>query len=270
MDIRILYPQLRQKGWRSHLASTANVLLGFERVQRLFMEGCQEQPDNPFAAALQQMDMTLDARGVLEAIPKEGATVVVANHPFGGADAVAMSALCLAARRDVSIFANAASLELSGIERWILPLSILNEAEAVRDNMRSMKKALNRLKGGGLVLIFPAGAVSRWDKQRAKQVDTQWSEHAIALAEKTGAPILPVRFFGSPPAWLELLGGIHPLLRTAFIVRGFLAMEHETIRCRKGDLCRVESLFSSQLSSPMERRKQATQQLFNKLYSIDF
>jgi putative hemolysin len=47
--------------------------------------------------------------------------------------------------------------------------------------------------------------------------------------------VIPVRFFGQAPPWFHLLGGIHPLVRTALLPRVMLATRGRQVEFRAGE-----------------------------------
>ena len=67
------------------LAERALGLLELDRLYGHF----QTLPGEPWDAALDALQLGLDVRGTLE-LPAEGPVLVVANHPLGGLDGVAL------------------------------------------------------------------------------------------------------------------------------------------------------------------------------------
>jgi putative hemolysin len=160
----------------------------------------------------------------------------MANHPFGGADALAMGALCMARRRDTLLMANEMAAELPVLGESMLPLSILGAEGASRKNAMVLKRSLDHLRGGGLLAVFPSGEVANWKGSAVEE--SAWSPHIAALATKTGAEIVTVKFFGKTPPWFHLAGGIHPMVRTALLPRVLLAMRGHKVRCKAEKLAR--------------------------------
>lgn len=189
-----------------------------------------------FEAFMDLNRLHLDAVGVIESLPATGGVIVIANHPFGGADAVAMAAMVARVRPDARILANAELLGMPGMDEWLLPLQILGEAGAESANFANLRRALRHVRSGGLLVMFPAGAVAHWQWQTGRVEDPPWPGHAARLVGKTGTPVLPVRFFGANGAWFQLLGAIHPLIRSALIPRAYLSMGGKCVRCRAGKL----------------------------------
>jgi len=112
----------------------------------------------------------------------------------------------------------------------MIPLSILGGEGSARKNAPSLRRALGHLRDGGLLAVFPSGEVASW---KGKAVEEgPWSPHVAALALKSGATLVTVKFFGRNPAWFHLAGGIHPLVRTALLPRVLLCSRGQTVHCR--------------------------------------
>lgn len=243
MAIADALPALAGDGWRATVRSLLESVLGIARSRQAFLDASHD-PD-PAEDVLRQFGLTPDAAGVVEAIPAEGGTIVVSNHPFGGADALTLIALCLRKRRDFAILANEMAAAAPGVGRWFLPLSILGDRNAARQNALTLRSALEHLRSGGLLAVFPAGEVSTWRNHLGRVADGPWSPHIAGLARKAGVPVLPVRFFGENPPWFHLAGAIHPLIRTALLPRVILSRRGDRVCCRAGKLLEPADIQSS-------------------------
>lgn len=232
LDVTAAIPALAGDGWRDGLRRTVESALGIRRSRQVFLDASL-QPD-PAEAVVAGFGLELDAAGVVDAIPASGGAIVVANHPFGGADALSLIALCLRRRRDFTILANEMAAAAPGVGRWFLPLSILGDRDAARKNAGTLRAALDHLRAGGLLAVFPAGEVSTWRAAGNAVADGPWSTHVAALARKAGVPVVPVRFFGENPPWFHLLGALHPLIRTALLPHVLLSMRGRRVVCRAG------------------------------------
>ena len=266
MNIAELVPALDGDGWKSGLRKFLHRLLGLYEIHRVFSaasEAGNKGTKNLFSNVLDELRMSMDLDDLRQKIPPVGPLVVVANHPFGGCDAVALSGVCMEMRPDTKVLANAMAADLPGADRWLIPLLIMGEQGSTGINRQAMKETLEHLRAGGLLVVFPAGAVSRWRNDLGRIADPEWSPHIVRLAAKTNAQILPVRFFGKNPLWFELLGNIHPLLRSAFIIRVFLNMKGKNICFRAGNLIEPSDLI------PETPAEETTKMVRDAVESID-
>lgn len=229
-DVAAALPCLAGAGWRAVLRGGLERLLGLDATRRNFRSAAALPDGEDFAKALQAFGVGLDAPCFAAALPKEGPVVVMANHPFGGADALALGALCRGWRPDSRVFANALATALPGIGRHLIPLAILGEEDAARTNAMGLRQAVGHLRGGGLIAVFPSGEVAR--RRNGVVAEGPWLPQVVALALKLGAQIVVVRFSGGCPVWWHFAGAIHPMLRTALLPRVLLAMRGASVKCR--------------------------------------
>lgn len=228
-DTGAVLPFLAGRGWRGALRRGVEAALGLPEVRRRFREA-EEDGGEPFGAALRAFGLEMPAPGVAEALPGSGPLLVVANHPFGGADALALGAICSARRPDTLVLANEMAAEIPALADRMLPLSILGREGSARGNARTLRRALDHLRRGGSLAVFPSGEVA-W-RGRPGGAEGPWSPHIVALAMKASATVLPVRFPGEAPWWFHRVGRLHPVARTALLPRVLLAMRGRTVDCR--------------------------------------
>ncbi len=186
----------------------------------------------------------------LKNIPKAGPFIVMSNHPFGFLDGIIMIKTLNEIYPEFKVLANfflkdiAPSLSNSFID--------LNPFESKsRDNVQGLKKALNQLKNGHPLGIFPAGEVSTMQKGLGKIEDKEWDRSVIKFLIKANVPIVPMFFEGHNSLIFHLLGKVHPYLRTLSIPSEFFKKENKTIHVRIGKPVYPETL--SELSS-VERK----------------
>jgi putative hemolysin len=227
-DVSEALPFLAGNGWRGTARRNLERLLGLVRVRESFRHAAAAAGE-PFTEAFEAFGLTIDAPGFDKAVPSTGPVVVVANHPFGGADALALGSLCGTRRPDSLLLANRMAAGVPGIGSRMIPLSILNEDTPARDNARSLRAALQHLRGGGLLSCFPSGEVATLRDGRV--TEGPWSPHVAALALKAKADLVVVSFPGQAPDWFHQAGKVHPLVRTALLPRVLLSMRGQTISC---------------------------------------
>ncbi len=125
-----------------------------------------------------------------ENIPSQGRLVIVANHPIGTLDGLALLKLIHEVRSDVRIVANDLLMHLRPLRSCLLPVENMGKTTS-RSQLRDIEKSL---KNEEAVIIFPAGEVSRLSVSGVK--DGRWHKGFLRLADKAKAPILPVRISG--------------------------------------------------------------------------
>ena len=247
-DVSEALPFLAGSGWRGMARRSLERVLGLVTVRESF-RGAAANPGEPFTEAFKAFGLAIHAPGFNEAVPPTGPVVVVANHPFGGADALALGSLCGTRRTDSLMLANRMAASVPGIGQRMIPLSILNEDTPARDNARSLRTALQHLRGGGLLSCFPSGEVATL--RDGQVTEAPWSPHVAALALKAKADLVVVGFPGQAPAWFHQAGKLHPLVRTALLPRVLLSMHGQTIPCHSQHIAfhEVESMSPQDLAA---------------------
>lgn len=248
---------------RKTIRTLLEKILGITEIRQIIADAAHAKTHNIFARTLEILNIFTDSKNVPETIleiPPSTGAIIIANHPYGGADAIALSALCAKYRPDDSkILANSLVYQAPKFKKYLLPLKILGEPNAARHNLKTLKQATEHVKNGGLLAVFPAGGVSHYQADQQKITDAPWSQHIARIAIHTKAPVIPVKFFGKNPLWYQLIGKIHPLLRAALIPRALLIMKHKTIKCRAGKIIQHQTLTNA--TNP-------TQTLRDAVYSI--
>ncbi|MBI5726505.1 MAG: GNAT family N-acetyltransferase [Ignavibacteriales bacterium] len=119
-------------------------------------------------------------------IPSEGRVIIIANHPLGGLDGLALLKLVSEVRRDVKIVVNDLLLHINNLNDLFLPVDILNPGMQ-RENYDRITAALCREEA---VIFFPAGEVSRLSINGI--TDSAWNKGILFFSKKCNADILPV------------------------------------------------------------------------------
>lgn len=165
-------------------------------------------------------------------LPAEGPVVVVANHPFGGIEGVIMLAMLEQWRPDVKVLVNFMLSIIPDLRKDFFFVNPFGGAAAKRENMASMKAGLKWLSDGHVLVVFPAGEVSSRDSRTGLVRDIAWSDTITRMVRKTGATVVPIFFDGDNGRFFNMMGRIHPRLRT-------LLLPHELVN-KNGREFRVE------------------------------
>ncbi|RQM57418.1 1-acyl-sn-glycerol-3-phosphate acyltransferase, partial [Aeromonas enteropelogenes] len=122
----------------------------------------------------------------LEHIPASGRVIIVANHPIGSLDGLALLRLLGRIRPDVKIVANQLLAQLAPLRSLLLPVDNLGG----KTDRRAILAMGEHLVAEGALVIFPAGEVSRLGPMGVK--DGPWQGGFIKLAQRTRTPLVPV------------------------------------------------------------------------------
>lgn len=175
----------------------------------------------------------LDARYTVdqverERIPVNGRVLIVANHPSGALDALALLHFIGSIRRDVKIVANDMLCEFDGIRELLLPIRILGG----KPDSNSLKAVEQALQNGECVIVFPAGEVSRL---RWKGIsDSEWRRGFLRFAKNTATPVLPVKIHARNSAFFYGASMLHKPIGTALLPREVFSRRGSRIGLRIG------------------------------------
>ena len=125
-----------------------------------------------------------------ENIPVSGRVMIIANHPIGTLDGLALLKLVHDSRPDVRIVANDLLDAVKPLRPCLLSVKVMTGV--------TLKEQLARIAGAlaseEAVIIFPAGEVSRFGPGGIR--DGQWQKGFLRLAARAKAPILPIHVRG--------------------------------------------------------------------------
>ena len=115
----------------------------------------------------------------LRNIPKSGPFVIVANHPLGAIDGLMLIKLIAQRRPDFKVMANFLLKNIQPIEDFFIPVNPFEDIG--KSSISGMKAALEHMKNGGGLGIFPAGEVSSYQTHSRKITDREWQKPALKL-----------------------------------------------------------------------------------------
>lgn len=143
------------------------------------------------------LSVRLDVRGA-ERIPKDGRCVIVANHPTGIADGVAMYDAIKPIRPDVIFFANAdAHRVCPRFHESLVAVEWVTTKRTIEKTKQTLKAAHKAFADERPVMIFPAGKLARLIDGEIQ--DPVWEPSAVSLARKHNAPVIPIWVDGPYP-----------------------------------------------------------------------
>lgn len=177
-------------------------------------------------------------------IPATGPVVVVANHPYGVLDGAILTVLLTRVRPDVKVLTNLLLSEIPELEQHCIFLDPFQTDRPADSNRKALREAVAWLQQGSMLAIFPAGEVAHWQMPAAQIADPAWNDTAVRLIRRTRATALPVYFCGHNSVGFQLLGMIHPKLRSAFLLQEFLQQEGKEVEVRIGSAIPADAIDS--------------------------
>lgn len=222
---------------KAPLLNIVERLLGLDWLARGYDKLDETDTPDQFAAqALQYMNVVPRiVDGDLANVPKSGPVVVVANHPFGGIEGVIMTLLLRQVRPDVRVMANGLLKRIPELSDTIIGVNPYGHARATRENLKPLREALRWLSNGGLLVVFPAGDVSRFRPGNFTIRDEKWDASIARMIRKSGAQVVPMYIGGRNSILFHALGLIHPVLRSLMLPRELANKRNRAIEFRVGE-----------------------------------
>ena len=208
----------RQKG---PLAQLLEKILSLHSINQSYQ--LMESMDRPELF----FDRFIDALGIdytvskksLERIPEEGPIMVVANHPFGALEGLVLGTIFCGMRRPFKFLGNYLLQQVDELENYLIPVDPFGHSSSSRANIRGLREAIDWLAEDGILVTFPAGAVSHLHLRHRSVVDPPWNPHIAAMIRRTQATVLPIHFFGRNSNLFQILGLTHSHFHTLLLPR---------------------------------------------------
>lgn len=162
-------------------------------------------------------------------IPAVGRLVIVANHPLGALDALALIRLISEVRRDVKVVANDLLMHIEPIRPLLLPVDNLGGAT----RREGIQRIMETLEQEEAVIFFPAGEVSRAGPTGIH--DGKWKSGFLNFAVKSGAPLLPVHIDARNSVLFYGLSTLYKPLAAVLLVHEMFKQHSKLVRFRVGE-----------------------------------
>lgn len=123
-------------------------------------------------------------------IPNKNGVILVANHPLGGLDGVAMIQQISNVRNDINFLVNDVLTHINKLKPYFIPIN-----KHGKNSRKNLLKIDQLYKSDSCIVLFPAGLVSRRQKNN-KIEDLEWKKSFVTKARKHNKTIIPVHVNG--------------------------------------------------------------------------
>ena len=223
-------PQLSRHPWLSKPVSALLRALLHEQSFQRFAEDYPHLDGLPFIEkVLEYFDFSYAVRdNERERIPTRGRVVIIANHPIGSLDGLALLNLVGSIRRDVKAVANELLCSVAPLRGLLLPVTVLGGSSG----QQQVKAISEHLEQEGAIIIFPAGEVSRLRPNGVQ--DCRWRSGFLRIASQAQAPIVPIHIDGRNSALFYGASMLYKPLATLLLVKEMFKQRRKSIDLRIG------------------------------------
>jgi putative hemolysin len=194
--------------------------LKLKRLYELYQSEMRGSMDF-WGAAMRLLNLSLEYDAAkLAAIPREGPLVIVANHPFGLIDGLLIGSLTNRVRSDFKVLTNARLYPPDAeVQRYILPIDFDTTEAALKTNLETRATARRHIKGGGCLIIFPAGGVATTPTPFARRaIDLDWKPFTARLIHEAKASVVPIYFHGQNSRLFQIASHISMTARLGLLL----------------------------------------------------
>jgi putative hemolysin len=191
-------------------------------------------------------------------IPDSGRVVIIANHPIGSLDGLALLRLVGEVRSDVKIIANDLLCNVRALDAFLIPVDNMTGGSA----LRSYRNVLAELEKERAVIVFPAGEVSRASPLGVS--DPLWRPGFLHFARKARAPLLPVLVKARNSLLFYCASILYKPLSTMLLSDELFKQKSKVIGFRIGEMIPAKKLYSDEVQD-----RTLVQRLRKHLYKLE-
>ncbi|QND64283.1 glycerol acyltransferase [Mesorhizobium loti] len=205
--------------------------------------------------------------------------VIVANHPFGIGDGIAVLSLVEQLGRPFRVMIHKDLLKIREMEPYSLPIDFSETKDALKNNMAVRHEAVRLLKEGVTIVVFPAGGVATAPKGFGRARDLPWKMFPARLVQDAKASVIPMHFSGQNGRLFHLVSGPMNMaerdgrvakfvgkasltLRMSLLIHEFARLSGKAIDVRVGDVLSWNEL------EPLRDRKALLDRLYRGVFDL--
>ena len=151
-------------------------------------------------------------------IPPKGPLVITSNHPHGLVDGMILGELIGRVRTDYKILTRSLLTGVAEIDQFMIPVPFPHEPDALKKNLWMRKQAMDHLKNGGAVAIFPSGTVAASETMFGPIVERDWNPFTSKMIQRSKADVLPIFFPGANSRLYQIANQISATLRQGLLL----------------------------------------------------
>lgn len=239
------YADVNDPWLKKRLIEAVEFATGRAKIERLYNEirDLEVHPKTLWSLGLQQLqvEMVYDA-AQLQKVPQTGPLVFIANHPYGIVDGLMLATLVAEVRDEFVFLVNEVLTRDERLSPFLLPIDFRETKEALRTNLESRDKAIQRLKAGEALAIFPSGGVATSQSWFGPAVDLEWKNFVLKLIQQSRATVVPLFIEGQNSRLFQMVSQVSMPLRLGLLLYETLNKMKRKINVTIGDPIAYEDL----------------------------
>jgi len=217
------------------IAETLFKIFKYNKLNKVYSDFHDKDPIFLVNSIIEELEINFDIpEDDLKNIPSEGSFITVSNHPYRGIDSIILFKIIYKKRKDFKIMANFLLQNIEPLKNLIIPLNKYEKAKNARSSYSGIKEAINHVREGHCIGIFPAGEDSGHVEVSKVILDKEWQVPSLKFIKNAGVPVVPLYFHGTNTPWVHLIGKINPILRSAKLPSEISGKKNRTIKIRIG------------------------------------
>lgn len=145
----------------------------------------------------------------------EGPFITISNHVYGHMDGICLVDIIGHVRPKVKVMVNEWLMYIYGLAPNFIPVNpTVNKRETTSTSINGIKAALQQIRSGEPLALFPSGAVADLKPGKGWILEERdWQDAAVRLIRKARVPVVPIRFFDHNSWFYYTLGLVDYRLR---------------------------------------------------------
>lgn len=229
----------RLKRWIIHTIEGLSGREKFLPLYRYWRDHIVPKSPHPYGEVLNLVDVKMQVSTAAGAswppsIAKDTPLIMIANHPFGIGDGIAILAMAEQLGRPFKVLINNQLLRIPEIRPYSLPIDFDETRDAQLMNLATRKEALRLLAAGTTIIVFPAGGVATARSMFGRAVDLPWKGFTARMIQSSKASVLPIWFEGQNGPLFHLASRFSLTLRLSLLVSEFRRFAGSTLHVNIG------------------------------------
>ena len=225
------------------IVNTARSLLGINKLNALYGAVDDLEGLDFVSGVLRELDAKIEiSKEALRNIPEKGAFVLISNYPHGALDGLLLMDTVLRKRPDAKFLGNFILSKIDSIKNFFVELDPSETKE--KSNYSGTRRAIEYLRGGSPLIIFPSGEISTYHGMPPRMQDGPWSGSMMRFIRKLGVPVVPAFIAGRNSMKFHVAGKMASSFRTLRMPLELLNKKGYTTRIEIGSPLTSEILAS--------------------------